>query len=417
MLDLSTGSIAISGKRSSVKKAKDQVYGFLDFLLPGVFERIKITKPLFLSVGQASVLAEISAAAGGVAIYLDRDLGLIVIRSDDKGKLQAATKLLMDKIMEAERLAYVLQFSSEDSWILPEIIGKNGSKVSSLRSKHPSCKIDVSKEARTVTVVGDTEEAVHAVRDAVESLVEKTRNENTFVHVPEAYVSQFVGKGGSNVKALSASHGAEIHRIKKGHYNFKIMGEESKVQATKVAIDDWLSQKEEANAVLSFHLEKVKEIQYIIGEKGEFIRSVQEEFKCKVDVDKKALIVNVKGDSAEIREAAVQKFRDRIVEERGKLAQASKENNLLQTSTADTLTSAHSNCQQSMPETVSNEGKSRSRSNTEESVSSNEFPSKPVGIASAENASKGKKQKQLDASIHEGTEEGKSLFAMLLADD
>lgn len=419
-LDLSSGSIVMSGKRGNVKKAKDQVYGFLDFILPFVFERVKITKPLYLSVGQASVLAEISASAGGVTVYLDRDLGVIVMRSNETQKLQLATKLLMDKIMEAERLVYVLEFSAEDSWILPMIIGKNGSNVSSLRKKNRSCKIDVSKEARTVTVAGDTEEALKNGREAVESIVEKARQENAFVCIPEAHVPQFVGKGGANVKALSTKHGTDIQRFKNGQFNFKIAGEPAKVDATKVAIDNWLSQKEEANAVLSFHLQKDKEIAFVLGEKGEFVRSVQEEFKCRVDIDKKALIVNVKAGTPEIREAVLQKIKDRVVEEREKLAlrQALKENKLnaaQQTPTSDDFGPFLT--ENMTPNTIPSEEKTRSRTSTQESVSSNEFPAQPVGIANPKNLSKGKTTKRLDASINEGTDEGKSLFAMLLADD
>ncbi|KAG7355708.1 KH domain containing protein [Nitzschia inconspicua] len=421
-LDLSAGSIVISGKRANVKKAKDQVYSFLDFILPGVIERVKITKPLYLSVGQASVLAEISGAAGGVTVYLDRDLGLIVVRSNTKEMLQQATKLLMDKILDAERLAYVWEFNSDESWLLNSILGKNGSNVSSLRSKNPTCKIDVSKEARTVTVVGDTEETVANVKAAIEEVVKKARQETTFVKIPEDYVPQFVGKGGANVKALSAKHGADIQRIKNGEFNFRISGDALKVEATKVAVEEWLSQKEEANSVLTFHLEKGKDAAFIIGEKGAFVRSVEEEFKCKVDIDRKALIVNIKGATEEIREAAAQKLKDKIVEERKKLAlaQASKENQLDLSQQSPNSTAEFSSIlnKRTMPDAVSSdEEKPRSRTSTQESLGSNEFPPQPIGIVAPKTGVKGGKNKRIDSSINEGTEEGKSLFAMLLEED
>jgi polyribonucleotide nucleotidyltransferase len=414
-LYFSTGSIAISGKRCNVKKAKDQVYGFLEFIQPGVFERVKISKPLYSSVGQAPVLAEVSAAAGGVTVYLDRDLGQIIMMSNDKVKLQQAIQSLVAKITDAERLACVVEFSAEDSWILPVIIGKNGQNVTSLRSKFPSCKIDVSKEYRTITLVGDTEEAVNGVREAVNLAVEKARNENVFVRIPEEYIPQFVGKGGVNVKALSANHGAEIQRLTKGPSNFKITGEALKVEATKMAIDEWLSRKTEANAVLSFHVEKPKDLPFILGEKGEFVRSMQEKFKCRIDIDKKALIVNVKGDTSDIREAVVEMLKDKITEERRKLAskQSSKENNLNSAQTS--MNPVFS--KQLASDKDSNERNLQSGTDSEESVSSNEFPSKPVGVANSTIDSKGRKKKQFDVSINEGTKEGKSLCAMLLAED
>jgi hypothetical protein len=48
------------------------------------------------------------------------------------------------------------------------------------------------------------------------------------------------------------------------------------VEATKIAIDKWLSRKTVANAVHSFHVKKPKDLPFILGEKGEFVRSKEE---------------------------------------------------------------------------------------------------------------------------------------------
>ena len=93
-LDLSAGVIALSGKRNAVKKAKEQVFGFLDFLIPKEILLMKITKPLQMSVGTATSLAEVSANAGGASVYLDRDLNSLVLRSAQQEKLQVAKKLI-----------------------------------------------------------------------------------------------------------------------------------------------------------------------------------------------------------------------------------------------------------------------------------------------------------------------------------
>jgi polyribonucleotide nucleotidyltransferase len=399
-LDLASGAIAISGKRGAVKRAKDQVFKFLDFIIPGDINRVKITKPLFLSVGHAAELAKVSAAAGGVTVYLDRDLSLIVLRSSNKEQLEHATQLVKAQVKEAEKLAYVFEVSAADSWMLSAIIGKNGSKISQMRAKNPSCKIDVSKEARTVTVLADSEEAVARAKEAVRAAVEQAKNENVFISIPETYVPQFVGKGGAHVKQFSAEHGAEIQRIKKAQFNFKISGDASSVEATKNAIDKWLEQKEQADEVLTFKLEREKDVAAVLGEKGATIRSVQEEFKCKIDVDKSKLIVTVKGDTEEVRQAAADQLKSIVADNREKQAarQASKEN--------------RSNVNQvSSPVEVKMD---------EEDVDSDfisEFPSQPVGIVAAKNGGRNKRNKKVDASINEGTEEGKNLFAMLLADD
>jgi len=50
---------------------------------------------------------------------------------------------------------------------------------------------------------------------------------------------------------------------------------------------------------------------------------------------------------------------------------------------------------------------------------SNQFPTKPVGIAKTPKNGNGKKKKKnkVDTSVNEGTEAGKNLFAMLLSQD
>lgn len=435
-LDLTDGSVSISGKRSNVKRAKDQVYGLLDFILPNELNRLKITKPLCMSVGQASALAQISAEAGGVSVYLDRDLSLIVIRSINEEKVKKATELINEKIKEAERLAYVFEVSASDSWILPIIIGKKGSNVIGLRSKHPGCKIDISKEFRTITVIGETEEIVQEVREAVLTAIETARSENMFVLIPNTYVSPFLGRAGSHVKELTAKYEVEIQRVKKGEFNFKISGEVSKVKAAKEAIDTWLVMRENSNARLTFSLEREQDIAAIIGQKGIVARSIEEDFKCKIDVDKKTLVVTVKGQSEEQREAAMNKMKELVEKYRDEatarqaLAKEQRENiELVATKDNATAMEPVPAGSQNLPKTknidldalkVEEEDK-KSQIPPKEEDKKSQFPSKPVGVAADPskngNGKKKKKKKKVDASLTEGTEAGKSLFAMLMSQD
>lgn len=63
-LDISTNSVVITGKRSNVRKAKNLVVSFLEFLLPSDFSRLKISKPLQTTVGEAAALADVAAVSG-----------------------------------------------------------------------------------------------------------------------------------------------------------------------------------------------------------------------------------------------------------------------------------------------------------------------------------------------------------------
>jgi len=425
-LDSSVASIMISGKRSNVKRTKEQVYGFLDFILPYEQERLKITTPLQMSIGQASTLAKISAEADGVAMHLDRDLSLIVITSIDEEKLKKATKLMKEKIEEAKQLAHVFELDPSDSWILAVIIGRKGSNISVLRSKYPTCKIDISKESRTITVVGESQDIVQEVRMDVNAAIETARKENIFVFIPKTCIQHFIGQARSHVKELTAKYGANIQRVKKNHYNFKISGEESEVKNTKEAIDAWLRLREKANSVPTLILEREQEIAEISGQKRIVAPSIEEDYKCKIDVNQKTLIVTVRGQHEEQPEDDVcemnepkEEYDDNDVDVACQsLAKEQKENIELVTTIDDIeTTDPIANGSQNLSRREDSE-LDATPTKLEEGHKKIQFPTKSLGIycKSSKNVN-GNKKKKVDASVNEGTDAGKSLFAMLMAHD
>lgn len=420
-LDLTAGSILITGKRSNVKRAKDQVYQFLDFILPNELNRLKITKPLYMSVGQPSALAEISAEAGGVAIYLDRDLSLVVIRSIDEKKVRKATELVREKIKEAERLACVVEISASDSWIIPVIIGKKGGNISVLRSKYPGCKIDISKESRTISIVGDSEQIVQDAREAVIIAIEKARSENVFISIPNTYIPSFLGKGGSNVKEISATHGVVIQSIKKGQNNFKISGETLKINSAKEAIDEWLDMREKANVTSQMTLKRQQDIVAILGQKGAVVRSIEDEFKCRIDVDKKSLIVKVKAPSEGQREDALMKIKVLVENYRSEkatreLAAEERNGDSAQSSTEDLANGIGPVLTESI-HLSKNENSDSIAPRAGEDHQKSQFPIQPVGIAATSSKNGLSERKNVGGALDEGTEAGKSLFAMLTSQD
>jgi polyribonucleotide nucleotidyltransferase len=393
-----------------VRKAKDKVFGFLSFLLPGEIERLKISKPLYNSVGRATSLAEISATVGGVAVYLDRDLSSIIVRSSDQEKVKKALQLVEQKIKDADKLAYVLQVSPAEAWLIPLIIGKNGNRVQSLQ-KDSACGIDVSKESRTVTVTGDSEEDVIKVREALTALVEKARRENVFVSIPENAIPSFVGKGGKNIKEFSAEHGVELQRMRKGPYQLKIIGDEAKAEAAQRAIEEWVAKWEQANGSLQIPLEK-QLIPAVVGRKGETARSIQQEFGCRIDVDRESETCTVRGGSEEKRENTIKKIQEIIAKEKEAREEAKAEALAQKKESSATSTAP------------TEEPKPRERSGSSDSVNingeekvnrTNEFPSQPVGVKSFPKRN-GKKNKQVDASVQQGTEAGRNLFNLLVSD-
>lgn len=432
-LDLSSGSIAISGKKVDVKKGKDEIYRFLDFILPGEISRTKISRPFLGTVGQASRLADISARAGGLAAYLDRDMREVILRSPDPEKVKRGTELLAEMIKDGERLIFVLNVKAADSWIMAAVKGKNGTQVAALASKHPNCKFDISKETRTITVTGDSEEAVQSAKEVVLAAVEKVKAENVFVCIPEKYVSYFVGKGGAHVKEVSAKYGTELQRIEKGEFNFKISGDAANVAATKKYIDDWLDAKEKAAVPLTFKLDQDSDFGIITRDKRLVANGVQEEFHCKVDLDRRSLIVTIRASTEEVREAAMNKLKEIVAKERADIAAARQAGAALtngesghevaQSSTTheemvDSNGIGSTDIQPpSLPSTANPNSSSggADAGGDEKKIRVSEYPSHPVGLIPAQNGDKKKKKPKVDESIENGTEMGRSLFAMLIA--
>ena len=420
-LDLASGSIAVSGKRSNVKKAKDQVFGFLSFILPDEIERLKISKVLQFSVGQAASLAEVSASIGGGAvIYLDRDLSSLIIRSSDKDMVFKAVEVLKEKVKEAEKLAYCLELPPQDAWLVALIIGRGGRRIAQMQ-KESGCKIDVSSESRVVSIVGDSEEKVAKARDNLDAYIEKTRKENVFVAMPESFIPLFIGKGGTRMKEFSEEHGAEIQRIKKAGYAFKITGDAEKVEATKEAIEEWIANKEKANANVSIPIEQ-QFISVVLGPKGETARALETEFGCRIDIDRKAMTCTIKGGDEEKREKTVSKIQEIVQNEKEAKAEAAAQRKEQQGELQSAKSDSSDDSQPPVVEKSKSNDSIPSIGDDSANSRSKEFPSQPVGVKkSAKKTSSGrngngKKNKQVDNSVQQGTEAGRNLFNLLVSD-
>lgn len=189
------------------------------------------------------------------------------------------------------------------------------------------------------------------------------------------------------------------------------------VKIAKEAIDTWLDIRERANATLEMTLEREQDVAAIIGQKGIVARSIEDDYNCRIDVDKKSLIVTVKGQSESQREAAMSKMKELIESyhnertTREALAKEQRENidlnatkdvvNGMEPASTESLIASKNHCIDSNVLGV------------EEDIKQSQFPTNPVGVG----AKSSNKKKKVDASINEGTDAGKSLFAMLTSQD
>ncbi|CAJ1899848.1 unnamed protein product [Cylindrotheca closterium] len=404
-IDSDSGSILVSGKRSNVKKAKEQVFGFLSFVLPGEVEKVKILDPLQASVGKAASLAEIAALVGGATIYLDRDMGAIVVRASDRDMLNRAKELIQAKVKEAEKLVYVLQLEPADAWIINQIMGKNGSQIQSLQ-KSLGCTIDVSREKRTLTGRGESEEKISALRASLSEIVDKAKRENALIVFPEAAIGAFMGKGAKNLKEFSKTHEVELLRLQKGKYQFRMNGEEDKVAAAQKAIADWLVDWEDNRATIQISIED-QIIPAVLGPKGATLKSIESEFECRIDINRDASTLTIRSGTKASRQGALEKVEYIVEKETEARAEALVRNKEREAANA--------------AKAEKNEGKNHKKVGGTSAIDTRDerrhyvFPTVPVGVKAP--ASKKKNGKgNTTAAGATATATGLSLFQMLAAD-
>jgi len=384
-LDNSKNAVVIRGKKNNVKKCKFQVLDFLAFLVPGEFDKVKLPKALHATVGQAATLID-AAATTGASIALDRDLSMILIQSSEQGRVADAMKVVQAKVSDAQKLMYVFEFDTTDAWVIPILIGKGGDNVNSIRKKS-GCNVEISKEERTVVVSGITEESVAKAKEAIQASIDKAKKETAFIDVPADAMPKFVGKGGAHIDSLRKKFEVEIETMKKGSSKVKITGEETKVLEAKEDIEKWVA--EWSKPVESKHVQIQRHhISAIIGKNGANIQALQEEFGCKIDLDRENLKVSFRGDPAK-QELALRKIEEIMAEipstpERASQPKSEEEPEQNSSSPSAEPTKKEENGDKSKGE------KAISIDAEEKKDRTTEFPQLPIGVA----PSKGKKRRK-----------------------
>mmetsp|Transcript_16817 Transcript_16817/g.48312 ORF Transcript_16817/g.48312 Transcript_16817/m.48312 type:complete len:1261 (+) Transcript_16817:43-3825(+) len=402
-LDEEAKAICILGKRSNVKKAKALLFDFLEFVLSSSMERVKVEKPFMKTMADAEGLADI-AAASGASISLDRDLSFVIIQSSDSGKVETAFKLVSARIVEHGRLVDVHKLDQSEAWLLPNIIGKGGSTIRSLET-NSGCSVEVSKEELTIVIRGKDEVKVAAVKVKLFEVIDNLKRECLFIDIPDQAQLAFIGKSGEHINFLRDEHNVTIDVMKKPNGRLQVQGSESNILAAKTAIDVWRKEWEGQNIGESVAVEGT-DIPAIIGSKGSVINGIQKDFGVKVDIDRDAGMLTIRGGkTSEERNGAAERINDIVrqhhddVEARKAAAASKAEKERREKAAAGSGASDTNKKGNSLESGVDNSRKSRS----------NEFSSVPVGMtvtASTKSAAKKKER---------GTIEGRNLFALLVA--
>lgn len=424
-LDMATNSIIISGKRGNVRKAKNLVVGFLEFLIPADFARLEVSKPLHTTVGDPAALAEV-AAISGANVFLDRDLSAILIQSADAGKVKKASDILKAKIENADKLAFVVSVGASEAWLIPLIIGKGGIRINSLRLE-TGCNIEVNKVDRSVSVTGDDEANVAKARELLNAMVDDARRQCVFVELPAEAIAAFLGRGGAHIRSFAAEHNVECDRMRKSPTKIKITGEEEQVKAAKHALDEWIEQWEMKQAGRTIAIDKPS-IPAVLGKGGSVIAALQKEYGIKVEINRDELTLTVKGSTDELRDKAIDKINQIITEDQER-ANARREKSGIE---GDHEVAKENGSPGELG--VAN-GNGHAHAKSLDSLStadsrkdrSGEFARRPVGLTIVEKeASKPKKKRNRnkakpkdfsdDSTLQVGSSAGRSLFNLLVSD-
>jgi transcription antitermination factor NusA-like protein len=416
-LDLATSAIVITGKRPNVKRAKVLVVEFIDFLLPSDFAHLKISKTLHSTVGDASVLADVAAVSGATVIF-DRDTSSIEVQSSDPAKVKKAADILKSRIEEAEKLAFVVTLDQSDSWLIPLIIGKGGNRVNTFRLEF-GCQVDISKEERSIIVSGDSEEIVAKARKGLDEIIDAARRECAFVQIPADAVAPFLGRAGANIQIFAKEHTVEIERMRKESSKFKISGAEGNVQAAKAAVAAFVAGWEERTAGTTIQVDK-NAIPAIIGKGGQNISFIQNEYKCKVEINREEFTVSVRGGSEELREKALQKINQIIAEDKASFAARQSERHARCAQETDEAEATGTPKPQTVKATTNG-----ATADSEKKDRTSEFSARPVGLTIVENEKPKKKRirnknktKDIsdDSTLQVGTAAGRNLFNLLVTE-
>jgi polyribonucleotide nucleotidyltransferase len=318
--------------------------------------------------------------------------------------------MVREKIEEAERLAYVMKIAPDEAWLLAYIIGQNGGRIQSLR-KGSGCQIDVSKETRTITITGTSENDVASVREKLTAIADKGRRENVFIRIPEKAIPAFVGRASQHLQDWSKKYGVDIQRVR-GSTQFKVVGEATKNESFKAFAEEWLAEWEASHASVVMTIEKLH-VAAVLGAKGSTAQAIEKEFGCRVDVDRTELKVTIKGGDEEKRQATLSKIKEIINRDETVRLEAANERKEKARMKADAASVVEPSPPSEIAPTVDGPGP---MDVTKQPKKSSAYPSMPIGLQQAPKKANGKKAYPTSNLVVEGgTEQGRDLFNLLIS--
>jgi len=329
-------------------------------------------------------------------------------------------------------LVYVEKFDHSDAWLLSVIIGKGGATIQGFR-KETSCNIDILKDEISLVISGESEDDVKKGKEVLHEITSKARKECMFIDLPETAMPAFIGKSGAHIKQLSAEHGIEIERLRKGPPKIQIKGDELSVMAAADAVKSWLNEWEVHNEGVSFQVDETA-IPAILGKGGSAISEIQRDHNVRINIDKRSgrhrhhldsdvltrvsRTISVRGGNHNSRTAAAEKIQQIEHAHLARFAELESSRRKAAAKQEARLKEAH---EESVRENAAPNNQMNQQPDERKKDRSSEFAIIPVGLTVVESRTKKPKKtkisKERTVVPTGGTDAGQSLFNLLVSDN
>jgi hypothetical protein len=150
------------------------------------------------SVCSPACLGEVQAATGA-QLFPNRPLSCVNVIGAPAAVEAAVAQLKARVAGWTEKRAFV----PVEEFMLPRIVGKNGSIIAALEKQH-DVKLAVNRSERRLEIEGRDREVVIAASRALTVVVEELRNEHWQTVVDAPLIGALLGKQGAHIKKLRA---------------------------------------------------------------------------------------------------------------------------------------------------------------------------------------------------------------------
>ena len=321
-VDTTTSSLIFSGRRTNVVTAKTQLLKMLGFLLGDRYacESLPDERAMKL-LSHSDQLAHMSESSGAF-VYVDRDIGALVMTSANAACVKAACEVLHEKLSSLDAALYQIQLGDDAEWMVPRLIGKNGSRIKSLR-KSFACSVEVSD--KSVTLQSVDPDILEKAKVQLDQVLSEERATCFVAKLSDKNMMSFMGPKGSHIMEFEKEHEVKAQVLRKPSGSLRITGDQEAVAKAKAALEEWLIKQEQENnndsdIVLNFEESDSLILRRLIGKNGSRIKELRKRCKCGIEIELDKRTIKISSDDVECQESAKAAVEEILAQERAQNA-------------------------------------------------------------------------------------------------